>query len=112
MPLLKKQDWQDYFDRLSRSVTESRSEVDVTVLPRSLRTDAPWVSLVAVRYSPERDLLEIGFELADKTTEDYVIDSPRAVSIDGDERRVAAIEVIDCDGAAHRVELKEPVRVM
>ena len=96
---LDKQDWQQYFDRLSRSVIESRSEADVAVLPRGLRTDAAWVALVAVRYTPERDLIEIGFELADKTTEDYVIDAPRSVTIDEDEKRVASIEVIDCNGA-------------
>ena len=110
--ILDRQEWQAYFDRLSRSVVESRSEADVAVLPRGLRTDAPWVALVAVRYSPERDLIEIGFELADKTTEDYVIESPRAVSVDEDEKRVAAIEVIDCDGAPHRVELREPVEIL
>src|SRR5262245_34209247 len=108
---LDRQDWQEYFDRLSRSVIGSRSETDVAALPRGLRTDAAWVALVAVRYSPERDLIEIGFETADKTTEDYVIDSPRAVSIDEDEKRVAAIEVIDGNGAAHRVEFTEPVEI-
>ena len=108
---LDKQDWQQYFDRLSRSVIESRSEADVAVLPRGLRTDAAWVALVAVRYTPERDLIEIGFRLADKTTEDYVIDAPRSVTIDEDEKRVASIEVIDCNGAAHRVEFREPVEI-
>jgi hypothetical protein len=108
---LDKQHWQEYFDRLSRSVIESRSEADVAVLPRGLRTDAAWVALVAVRYNPERDLLEIGFELADKTTEDYVIDSPRSVSIDEDEKRVAAFEIVDSDGAAHRVAFREPVEI-
>jgi hypothetical protein len=108
---LDKQDWQQYFDRLSRSVIESRSEADVAVLPRGLRTDASWVALVAVHYNAERDLIEIAFEMADKTTEDYVIDAPRAVSIDEDAKRVAAIEVIDCNGAAHRVEFREPVAI-
>ena len=108
---LDKQDWQAYFDRLSRSVVESRSEADVAVLPRGLRTDAAWVALAAIRYSPERDLVEIGFELEDKTVEDYVIESPRAVSIDEDGKRVAAIEVIDCDGVPRRVEFREPVEI-
>src|SRR5215831_16293415 len=108
---LDKQHWREYFDRFSRSVVESRSEAEVAVLPRGLRTDASWVAFVAVRYTPERDLIEIGFELADKTVEDYVIASPRAVSIDEDNKRVTALEVIDCDGAAHRVEFREPVEI-
>jgi hypothetical protein len=109
--ILHKDGWQEYFDRLSRAVVESRTEAEVAALPRGLRTDAPWVALVAGRYDTERDLIEIGFELADKTTEDYVINSPRAVLIEKREQGVAAIEVTDCDGAAHRVELKEPVEV-
>ena len=83
----------------------------VTALPQGLRTDAAWVALVAVRYDAERDMVEIGFELADKTTEDYVINSPHAVLIEKYDKGVAAIEVTDCDGTAHRVELKEPVEV-
>jgi hypothetical protein len=106
---LHKDAWQAYFERLSRAVVESRAEAEVAALPRGLRTDAAWVALVAVRYDAERDLIEIGFELADKTTEDYVINSPRAVLIEKDDKGVAAIEVTDCDGTAHRVELKEPV---
>jgi hypothetical protein len=109
---LDKHDWQGYFERLSRAVAESRTEVEVAGLPGGLTTtDAAWVALVAVRYDAERDLIEIGFEFADKTTEDYAISFPRAVAIDEDEEGVAAIEVTDCDGATHRVELKEPVEV-
>jgi hypothetical protein len=106
---LRKQDWPDYLDRLSRAVVQSRSEAEVTALPCGLERDAGWVALVAVRYDAERDVLEIGFELADKTTEDYVITAPRAIAIDERDRGVAALEVTDGDGAAHRVELRKPV---
>src|SRR5262245_48074148 len=108
---LDRQDWQQYFDRLSRSVVESRSEAEVAGLPRGLRTDAAWVALAAVRYDAQRDVIEIGFELADKTVEGYVIDAPRAVAVDEDGKGVLAIEVIDSDGAPHRVELREPVEI-
>ena len=111
--ILHKDGWQEYFERLSRAVVESRTEAEVAGLPGGLTTtDAAWVALVAVRYDVERDLIEIGFEFSDKTTEDYVINFPRAVAIDDDEEGVAAIEVTDCDGAAHRVVLKEPVEVV
>jgi len=107
-----KQDWQEYFERLSRAVAESRAETDVSALPRGLQTDAPWVALAAVRYDATLDVIEIGFEMADKTTEDYVIDAPRQVSIDEREEGLAALEVIDCDGAAHTVKLREPIEVL
>jgi len=109
---LEKSGWHEYFERLSRAVVKSRTEAEVAALPRGLRTDAAWVALVAVRYDAERDLIEIGFEFADKTTEDYVISSPRAVVIEKHGEALAAMEVTDCDGAAHRVELKEPVALV
>src|ERR1700704_2512956 len=108
---LDKHDWQEYFERLSRAVVASRREAGVAVLPLDLNPDSAWVALAAIRYDAERDLIEIGFELADKTTEDYVINSPQEVSVDEDDEGVAGIEVIDCDGTAHRVCLKEPVEV-
>ena len=109
---LHKDGWHAYFERLSQAVCKSRTEAEVAALPRRLRTESAWVALVAVRYDAERDLIEIGFEFSDKTTEDYVINSPRAVLIEKHEQGVAAIEVTDCDGAAHRVELKEPVELV
>lgn len=109
---LDKHDWPEYFERLSRAVVESRAQTEVATLPHGLHTDAVWVALAAVRYDPERDLIEIGFELADKTTEDYLIHAPREVSIDEREDGLAALEVIDCDGTVHRVELREPIEVL
>jgi len=109
--ILDKDDWHEYFERLSRAVVESRAETEVADLPHGLRTDAAWVALAAVRYDPELDLIEMGFEMADKTTEDYSIHAPREVSIDEREDGLAALEVIDCDGAVHRIELREPIEV-
>ena len=85
--ILDKRDWPGYFERLTRAVVKSRAETHVAVLPHGLQTDAPWVALVGIRYDAERDLIEIEFELADKTTEDYVISAPREVLLD--ERKVA-----------------------
>ena len=49
---LGKQDWHEYFERLSRAVVESRAESEVAALPHGLQTDADWVKLAAVRYDP------------------------------------------------------------
>ena len=108
---LDKHDWQEYFERLSRAVVESRAETEVARLPHGLRTDDVWVALAAVRYDPKHDLIEMGFEMADKTTEDYLIHAPRVVSIDERENGLAGVEVIDCNGAVHRVQLREPIAV-
>jgi Family of unknown function (DUF5335) len=108
---LKKQAWHGYFERLTRAVVKSRAETQVDALPHGFQSDAPWVALVGVRYDAERDLIEIGFELADKTTEDYVINAPRQVSLDECEAGLAGMEVIDCNGASHRLTLQKPVEV-
>ena len=39
--------------------------------------------------------------LADKTTEDYIINTPREVSLDEREDGLEGLEIIDCDGRAH-----------
>src|SRR5262245_3506858 len=110
--ILRRREWHVYFERLTRAVVESRAETQVADLPRGLQTDAPWVALVGVRYDTQHDLIEIGFELADKTTEDYVINGPREISLDERKNGLAGLEVIDCHGASHRVTLREPVGCM
>ena len=39
--------------------------------------------------------------LADKTTEEYIINTPREVSLDEREDGLEGLEIIDCDGRAH-----------
>jgi hypothetical protein len=108
---LDKHDWHGYFERLSRSITESPAETEVAELPGDLTTDAPWVELVAVLYDPKRDVIEMVFELPDKTSENYTISAPQTVSVNPREHVLDMLEVIDRDGVTHRLRLAEPLEV-
>ena len=90
---LEKPEWHPYFESISKAVIGKRAEIE-----------AEWLSLIGVVYDPKDDRLEIALDGLD-----HLIPHPQQVYIDEKEGQLNSLEVIDRDGVAQIVQLRDPL---
>lgn len=95
--VLPKSEWTAYFSRLHKDVEGKEIKIEVlgaTIGDQVLVRSAP---LLGATYEPKEDALEISFKGMT-----HVVDRPQKISIQDDNGKIFAIEIID-DGDRHQL---------
>lgn len=106
MAILKidKQNWHDYFDRMSKVLVGKNAELEVDALEIGSQIQAEWVPLIGIVYDPRADILAVMVEGFD-----HMIRRPQTVFADMTGSALTSIEAIDADQAHHIVKLRDPL---
>ena len=101
---IEKSKWQAFFDRLSRGLVGMRAEIEVASLALGDQIEAEWLPLLGITYDSKNDLLEIALEGLD-----HLIKHPKEVWADAGVGALLNFEVIDGEGVAQIIKLREPL---
>jgi len=94
------------FDRLTKQLQGKRAEVEVASLGLGDQIEAETVPLLGLSYDPQDDAVAIALDGIDIT-----IPKPRELYFDAVGGEWAALDIIDADGTAHIVQLKDPMQL-
>jgi hypothetical protein len=101
---LARSEWQSYCDRISKSLTGKRAQIEVTGLRVGDQIQAESLPLFGITYDPNDDLVEISLEGLD-----HLINKPRAISVDEGPEGFTGMEIVDSDGQSQIVKLIDPL---
>jgi len=98
---LAKSRWQDYFDRVSKSLGAKLVEVEVTGLGLGDQIQADWLPLIGLSYDPKDDVLAVALEGIE-----HNIQHPKQIHVEQDIEDLYSIEAVDAAGDHHILVLK------
>lgn len=101
---LERDQWQDYFARISKRLLGMRAEIEVAALNIGDQLAANWVPMLSIVYNTKDDALEIALEGLN-----HKILAPREVYVDENPAGLGSFEVVDADNVRHIVQLREPL---
>ncbi len=101
---LKKEQWKQYFDRVSRVMNGKNVEIEVAALDVGIQFAAKWVPLFGVSYDDADDIIAVMAQGLN-----HLIRKPSTVFVESDGVDVLSMEVIDADGAAQIIRFREPL---
>ena len=101
---LAKKQWQPYFDRVSKVLTDEPAEVEATALPIGVQAVAEWLPILGIVYDRKNDLIEIAFEEID-----HMIAAPKEIYVDEGPMGLESVEIVGRDGIRHIVQLRNPL---
>lgn len=101
---LDKEEWQSYFDRISKLVLGKQAEIEVASLNLGVQIEAKWVPLLGIAYDPKNDLVEVLLEGLD-----HLIRHPREIYVDEGPAGLTSMQVIDAGEVREIIRLRDPV---
>jgi len=101
---LDKASWHAFFDAISKTLGNTRAEIEVQSLALGDQVEAEWLPLFGMTYEPKSEMLEIVLEGLD-----HMIRKPIELYVDRSGAGLASMEVIDKDGVRQIVRLREPL---
>ena len=101
---LQRTQWQPYFNRVSRSLSGERAEVETAGLTLGNQINQKWAPLNGLAYDPKDDIFEI---VTDDM--DHLIAHPKDIYVDEAGTALRSIDVIDADGNHQIVKLRQPL---
>ena len=101
---LPRTEWRDFFDRMSKSLTGKRAEIEVASLDLGDQITAEWVPMLGITYDSKDDLLDVALDRYD-----HLIRHPKQIVVNEDHGGVASVAVVDAEGTKQIVRLKTPV---
>ena len=101
---LEREQWEEYFNRVSRVLEGMRAEVEVEGLDLGDQVEAEWLPLYGIVYDPKDDELEVAMENID-----HLIPHPEAVYVDEHGTELHSVEIVDREGHRQIVRLRAPL---
>jgi hypothetical protein len=102
---LEKAEWSPFFNHISKALSGSQVEIDVTSLTGGARqVQVNWVPLIGLVYDEKDDVVEVAIEGLD-----HLIHRPREIKIEEGNGQLASIEILGAEGVCQTVKLKEPL---
>jgi hypothetical protein len=103
---LTKDEWQSFFDYLSRILVGSRVEIHVESLTLGDQLEAEWLPLLGMVYDKKNDIVEVALEGLT-----HMIHHPREISVSVEERTgaILSLQIIDGDDSQQIIMLREPL---
>jgi Family of unknown function (DUF5335) len=101
---LDKSEWQSFFDLVSKMLEGARAEIEVDSLKLGAQIEAEWLPTYGMAYDPHDDIIEIAMEDVD-----HLIPHPREMYVDTGVEGLISMEIIDQDGVAQIINLREPL---
>jgi hypothetical protein len=103
-PKLSKEAWRPFLDRVTRSLTGKRAEVEIASLNLGDQIAAERLPIIGISYDPNDDIVEVALE-----GYDHLINAPREIHPKRDDGQLSAIEIVDADFTRHIVKLSDPL---
>jgi hypothetical protein len=101
---LNRQQWQPFFDAMSKVIEGKRVQIETASLKLGDQIQAEWLPLIGITYDRKDNVIEVALDGLD-----HLIHKPRDVFIDQEGSVLARFEVIDEDGAAQIIKLRDPL---
>jgi hypothetical protein len=101
---LRRGEWRDYCDAVSRGLVGRSAELDVVALDLGDRVEARWLPFLGIVYDPRADVIEIALEGVG-----HSIRQPREVHVEETERGLVALDIIAADETTQIVRFREPL---
>ena len=90
---LEKDEWQSYFDAVSRHIEGRRVDVIVTGLDLGAQPEATRLPLLGLTYDPHDDAFTIVAEHLE-----HVVACPQAIDVEEQDGRLASLQLVGNDG--------------
>ncbi len=103
---LPKSQWESYFDRVSKHLKASQTEIEVVGMNLGDQVEGEWILFYGISYDPKDDVVEYLLEGLD-----HLVRHPKQVLVDDDVEGLKSIEVVDRDGVRHIAKLKEVLKL-
>ena len=101
---IPKEDWEGFFDRVSRVLEGEQAEVEVAGLDIGDQVEAEWVQLLGISYDPKDDLVEVALAGVD-----HLVRQPREIDVEEEGVLVSSILIRDGEGHEHIIRLRTPL---
>jgi hypothetical protein len=101
---LPKTEWRGFFDRMSKSLLGKWAEIEVASLDLGDQIVDEWVPMLGITYDSRDDLLDVGLDRGNR-----LIRNPCTIDVEDGAGGLAAVAVIDAEGARHVIRMKEPL---
>ena len=101
---LQRNEWQPYFDRVSRTLGAQQVEIETAGLELGDQVNQDWTVISGLAYDPKDDVIEV---LAGDL--DHLIHHPKGVYVEEAGAMLRSIDVLDADGNHQIVRLREPL---
>lgn len=102
--ILKKPEWQPFFDLVSRALKGKQAEIEVASLTLGSQIDAEWLPFIGITYDPRDNLVEILLEGVD-----HLIRNPERIAVESQGALISVIEVVDHEGTQQILRLRDPM---
>jgi hypothetical protein len=99
---LDKNEWQSYFDRVSKGLEAEEAEIEVMSLALGDQREAEWLPFHGITYEPKSDVLDVALEGLD-----HMIAKPREIWVEEQDRGIVSVEIVDAAGIRQIVKLRD-----
>lgn len=101
---LERNQWQNYFDRVSRMLEGRQAEIEIAGLGIGAQREQAWTALNGLTYDPKDDVFEVATDEVD-----HLIEGPKDILVEDAGAMLASVEVIDADDNHQIIKLREPI---
>ena len=101
---IARQDWPEFFDRVSGALRGGVVSIEVDSLDIGAQIEAQALSLNGLTYDERDDAFIVGTDAIE-----HVINSPRQIFVADGDAGMNSIEIISADGVAQIIRFSEPL---
>ena len=101
---LERRNWEDFFNRISKSLEGKRASVEVAGLDIGDQIEAEKVAFLGIVYDPRDDLVEVALEGLD-----HMIRNPQEINLAWGDDGLEAISISDNEGHKQIITFSDPL---
>ena len=101
---LQRNQWQSYFDGVSRLLEGRQAEIEVAGLGIGAQREKAWTALNGLAYDPKDDVFEVATDEVD-----HLIEGPKEILVEDSGSMLTSVEVVDADDNHQIIRLREPI---
>jgi hypothetical protein len=103
---LRRGEWRQFCDGVSRALAGKAAEIDILSLKLGDLIESRWLPLRGITYEPKTDAIEVAVDGVA-----HLIREPREIHLEETERGLVEIIVIAADESRQTVRLREPLQM-
>lgn len=103
---LERTDWQSYFDRVSRAMTATRVDLEISGPDMGAQPEAHQVTLTGLSYDPRDDAFSIVSEELE-----HRVSHPAKISVREEADKLKAVEIVDGEDHRHIAMLSDMLQL-
>ena len=103
---IEKNDWQSYFDRVSRELSTTTIDVEVSGTDMGVQEETHEAALVGLSYDPRDDAFSIVAEALE-----HRVTRPEQIFVEEEASELHSVEIVDGDGHRHIAKLHQALRL-